>query len=86
MSGWWPHCQPARRREVDHVDPFDPTRPASEQTVGNNMQHVCKARRDLKTSHGWECETQASPQKHGVNNQASRGVDGGGDPARDRGP
>jgi hypothetical protein len=52
-----PACgQPARRCEVDHIDPFDSARPASEQTITHNMQHLCKACHDLKTSHGWEYE------------------------------
>jgi hypothetical protein len=50
-----PACQqPARRCEIDHIDPFDPARPAAEQTITSNMQHLCKACHDLKTSHSWE--------------------------------
>jgi hypothetical protein len=50
-----PGChQPAYRCEVDHIDPFDPARPAPEQTILYNMQHLCKACHDLKTSHGWD--------------------------------
>ncbi|MDR0593668.1 MAG: HNH endonuclease, partial [Bifidobacteriaceae bacterium] len=52
-----PACgQPARRCELDHIDPFDPARPAAEQTVAFNMQHLCKACHDLKTSHGWDSQ------------------------------
>ncbi|MDR1186268.1 MAG: HNH endonuclease, partial [Bifidobacteriaceae bacterium] len=49
-----PNCSaPPGRCEADHRVPYDPARPAIEQTTGSNMQLLCKAHHQLKTHHGW---------------------------------
>jgi hypothetical protein len=49
-----PNCSaPPGRCEADHRVPYDPSRPAIEQTTGSNMQLLCKAHHQLKTHHGW---------------------------------
>jgi hypothetical protein len=49
-----PYCgQPAWRCELDHIDPFDPSRPAADQTVAPNLQAACKHHHEQKTSGGW---------------------------------
>lgn len=45
--------QPARRCELDHREPFDPERPADEQTTAGNLDARCKHHHELKTSGGW---------------------------------
>ncbi|MDR0594180.1 MAG: HNH endonuclease [Bifidobacteriaceae bacterium] len=51
-----PACrQPHYRCEVDHIQPYDPTLPAEDQTVLLNLQHLSKGCHDLKTRHGWTC-------------------------------
>jgi hypothetical protein len=39
--------------EVDHITPYDPTRPPADQTVMANLQHLNKACHQLKTHQGW---------------------------------
>jgi hypothetical protein len=49
-----PNCSaPPVRCEADHRVPYDPARPAAEQTTGSNMQLLCKAHHQLKTHQGW---------------------------------
>lgn len=49
-----PYCgQPAWRCELDHVEPFDPKRPAEEQTTAANLEARCKHHHEQKTSGGW---------------------------------
>lgn len=45
--------QPAWRCELDHREPFDPDRPAEEQTTGENLDARCKHHHELKTHGGW---------------------------------
>ena len=45
--------QPAWRCELDHREPFDPSRPADEQTTADNLDARCKHHHELKTSGGW---------------------------------
>ena len=45
--------QPAWRCELDHREPFDPGRPADEQTVAGNLDALCKHHHELKTHGGW---------------------------------
>ncbi|MDR1118145.1 MAG: HNH endonuclease, partial [Bifidobacteriaceae bacterium] len=50
-----PNCQaPPGRSDVDHIVPFDPAKPAKEQTKGSNLQFLCRACHLRKTHHGWE--------------------------------
>jgi hypothetical protein len=52
-----PGCPaPARRCDVDHVEPWDPSGPAEDQTVASNLECLCRAHHLLKTHHGWEFE------------------------------
>jgi hypothetical protein len=49
-----PYCgQPSWRCELDHIEPFDPNRPAEEQTRADNLQATCKHHHEEKTSGGW---------------------------------
>ena len=49
-----PYCgQPSWRCELDHIEPFDPSRPAEEQTTAANLQAACKHHHEEKTSGGW---------------------------------
>jgi hypothetical protein len=43
-----------RPLEYDHVEPFDPSKPADQQTVAANVEILCKAHHQLKTHHGWQ--------------------------------
>ena len=45
--------QPAWRCELDHREPFDPDRPADEQTTAENLDARCKHHHEQKTSGGW---------------------------------
>ena len=45
--------QPAWRCEIDHREPFDPSRPADEQTTAANLDARCKHHHDLKGAGGW---------------------------------
>jgi len=50
----FPGCRvPAHRCDIDHVDPFDPDRPARWQTVEQNLQALCRHHHRLKTHGGW---------------------------------
>jgi hypothetical protein len=40
--------------EVDHIDPYDPSSPAEDQTVLANLQHLTKGCHELKTHFGWD--------------------------------
>jgi hypothetical protein len=52
-----PNCSaPPGRREADHRIPFDPSKPAVDQTTGANTQLLCKREHQLKTHHGWAHE------------------------------
>ncbi len=45
--------QPGWRCELDHREPFDPDRPADEQTTADNLDTRCKHHHEQKTSGGW---------------------------------
>ena len=50
----FPGCRvPADRCDLDHVEPFDPDRPARWQTVEQNLQALCRHHHRLKTHGGW---------------------------------
>lgn len=50
----FPGCRvPAERCDIDHVEPFDPDRPARWQTVEQNLQALCRHHHRLKTHGGW---------------------------------
>ncbi|MDM7854733.1 HNH endonuclease signature motif containing protein [Cellulomonas alba] len=50
----FPGCrQPADTCDVDHVDPYDPSRSAVEQTLAANLQPLCRHHHRTKTHHGW---------------------------------
>lgn len=50
----FPGCGvPAQRCDLDHVTPFTLARPASEQTVPDNLQALCRHHHRLKTHGGW---------------------------------
>ncbi len=50
----FPGCRvPAARCDIDHVEPFDPDRPARWQTVEQNLQALCRHHHRLKTHGGW---------------------------------
>ena len=53
----FPGCRtPAARCDIDHIAPFDPTRPATDQTVGENLHALCRHHHRLKTFGGWAVE------------------------------
>jgi hypothetical protein len=50
----FPGCrQPADSCDLDHVDPYDPSRSAVEQTLAANLQPLCRHHHRTKTHHGW---------------------------------
>lgn len=50
----FPGCrQPAAACDLDHVEPFDPSRPADAQTCAGNLQPLCRHHHLAKTRHGW---------------------------------
>ncbi|MBD8059467.1 DUF222 domain-containing protein [Cellulomonas sp. JH27-2] len=50
----FPGCQqPSARCELDHVAPFDDTRPADTQTTVDNLQALCKHHHQQKTRKRW---------------------------------
>ncbi|MCV2392901.1 HNH endonuclease [Actinotalea sp. M2MS4P-6] len=50
----FPGCRVAAERcDIDHITPFDPERSARWQTVGQNLQALCRHHHRLKTHHGW---------------------------------
>jgi hypothetical protein len=50
----FPGCrQPALACDLDHVEPFDPSRPAAGQTHPANLQPLCRHHHRSKTHHGW---------------------------------
>lgn len=53
----FPGCRvPAMRCDLDHIEPFDPTLPAEDQTVGTNLHALCRHHHNLKTHGGWRVE------------------------------
>lgn len=53
----FPGCRvPAMRCDLDHIEPFDPTMPAEDQTVGTNLHALCRHHHNLKTHGGWRVE------------------------------
>ncbi len=53
----FPGCRvPAVRCDLDHIEPFDPTLPADDQTVGANLHALCRHHHNLKTHGGWRVE------------------------------
>lgn len=53
----FPGCRvPASRCDIDHNTPFDPARPAEEQTVADGMDAKCRHHHRLKTLGGWVSE------------------------------
>ncbi|NMR21743.1 HNH endonuclease signature motif containing protein, partial [Cellulomonas fimi] len=50
----FPGCRtPSYRCDVDHVEPFDPTRPGDAQTTCANLHALCRHHHRLKTHTGW---------------------------------
>lgn len=50
----FPGCRvPARRCDLDHITPFDPERPAVEQTHAGNLHALCRHHHQLKTIGTW---------------------------------
>ncbi len=50
----FPGCRvPASRCDIDHNTPFDPSRPAEDQTVADAMDAKCRHHHRLKTVGGW---------------------------------
>lgn len=53
----FPGCRvPAMRCDLDHIEPFDPTLPAGDQTAGENLHALCRHHHNLKTHGGWRVE------------------------------
>lgn len=53
----FPGCRvPAMRCDLDHIEPFDPTLPGDDQTVGENLHALCRHHHNLKTHGGWRVE------------------------------
>jgi hypothetical protein len=51
----FPTCdQPAWACDLDHIEEFDPARPAADQTVASNMTPACRRHHRLKTLAGWD--------------------------------
>jgi hypothetical protein len=51
----FPGCQRlAWSCDIDHVEPFDPSRPAIDQTVASNLVPMCRAHHRIKTLAGWD--------------------------------
>ena len=52
-----PGCRvPAIRCDIDHLRPFDPDRPAGEQTCLSNLHALCRRHHRLKTSGRWRAD------------------------------
>lgn len=50
----FPGCrQPAARCDLDHRVPFDPTRPAADQTCVENLHALCRHHHQAKTEKAW---------------------------------
>jgi hypothetical protein len=50
----FPGCrQPGPLCDLDHIEPFDPSRPAAAQTHPENLQPLCRHHHLAKTHHGW---------------------------------
>lgn len=50
----FPGCRrPAERCDLDHVVPFDPRRPAADQTTADNLQVLCRTHHRAKTHGRW---------------------------------
>ncbi|NCT90664.1 DUF222 domain-containing protein [Cellulomonas sp. APG4] len=50
----FPGCQvPSSRCDLDHIEPFDSSRPADTQTRAENLHALCRHHHRLKTHHGW---------------------------------
>lgn len=57
----FPGCRlPASRCDIDHIAPFDPRRPAEEQTVEPNLHALCRHHHLLKTFGGWDVRRDAA--------------------------
>lgn len=53
----FPGCRIAAQRcDLDHIDPFDPVRPAEEQTIETNLHPLCRHHHRLKTAGRWRVE------------------------------
>lgn len=51
----FPGCRIAAWRcDLDHVEPFDGSRPGAQQTTPNNVQSLCRHHHRLKTHAGWQ--------------------------------
>ena len=51
----FPGCrQPGHRCDLDHRDPFDPHRPAYEQTCAENLHCLCRHHHQAKTKGHWK--------------------------------
>jgi len=50
----FPGCRlPSTRCDLDHINPFDPSRPAEHQTIVENLHALCRHHHLLKTHGGW---------------------------------
>ncbi len=81
----FPGCRvSATRCDIDHNTPFDPTRPADEQTVVDAMDAKCRHHHRLKTLAGWVSERDATtgettwtaPTGHGYTSAPDRDAEG----------
>ena len=51
----FPGCrQPGHRCDLDHRDPFDPDRPADDQTCAANLHCLCRHHHEAKTKGLWK--------------------------------
>ncbi len=50
----FPGCRiPAWRTDLDHITPYDPGRPADQQTTPDNLHPLCRTHHQLKTHGHW---------------------------------
>jgi hypothetical protein len=50
----FPGCRvPAQRCDLDHIEPYDPRRPAVDQTIETNLHPLCRHHHRMKTHGGW---------------------------------
>ncbi|WP_426593173.1 DUF222 domain-containing protein [Cellulomonas sp. McL0617] len=56
----FPGCrQPATRSDVDHIVPFDPKKPAADQTHPDNLHALCRHHHNAKTKKHWQVHRNA---------------------------
>lgn len=57
----FPGCRvPAGRCDLDHIEPYDPTQAAAEQTKPGNLQALCRHHHRMKTETTWHVARQAT--------------------------